>query len=212
MNDSRSNQALLKALAAARLKADPLVSIVEILGEWVLNCRSFEEVTAVLEGRRAAGDQAGNSIHPMSHSDSVRAVEISRRLWAMMRTMSRPRSAFAGLRLLHARVPRVGRPLRAGGTRRAAVRTGPPGSSENGDPAPGEAGPHSHKLEKLETAKPRQRRLDVVIGKSGTELHETASGLRRNRAAPNRPGALSVNPEKRLRSGNEFVLTASFEA
>ena len=153
----RSFPELLNVLQATMLTQDPHVRIVEMLGDWIFAHRSFDEVLAIIEGSYATGDQAA-FIRPMSHSDSVDAVNKQRQLWSATRRMSTPRFAFSASRLPRARAHRGGRAHRAGRTHKAAaVRTGPPGSSEDGDPEPGEAGPHSHRLEKLETAKTRQR-------------------------------------------------------
>ena len=80
------------------------------------------------------------------------ALKELRRGESLSKTTRTPQLAAATLRLPRARAHRAGR------TRTAAVsRTGPPGSSEDGDPEPGDAGPNSHRLEKIETATTRKR-------------------------------------------------------
>jgi len=81
----------------------------------------------------------------------VRELIKRRSIKSFSRTIRTPKLATARMRLSRARAHRTARTRTS-----VACCTGPPGSSEDGDPEPGEAGPNSHKLEKIETANTRQ--------------------------------------------------------
>ncbi len=172
MNDFRSFPELADALINAMSRPDPLVRIVELVGDWVLDARSFDEAPAMLEASFGAGTQSG-IIRPMPHRESVRAVNRRRRLWSLIHTLGTPRRHITVARRLRVCAPRVARTHRAGRARRTATgRTGPPGSSEDGDPEPGEAGPNSHRLEKLETAQMRTPFQPAEMARKMTTMNQ----------------------------------------
>jgi len=155
MNDFQSFPELVDAFREALSRQDPLVRIVELVGDWVLEARSFTDALARLEAGFGAGTQAG-LIRPMPHRESVRAVSRRRHIWSLMRSLGTPRRPRVGARRGPVRVMRVVRIHRGGRTRRTAAssRNGPPpGCADDGDPEPGEAGPDL----KLKQGKPRKR-------------------------------------------------------
>lgn len=142
---------------------EPLEWFIMFNGKLLCNFHTCEELLAFCD-RGIAGEDLAVSDHPMTQNESILAVKNQRQLWTTVKEEIPPRSYIAASRRLRVRAPRPGRIRRSGRihrgsrTHKAAVsRTGPPGSSEDGDPEPGEAGPHSHRLETIETAKTRQR-------------------------------------------------------
>jgi len=155
MNKYSNFQELVDNMNDALSHQDPMVRVVELLGPGILKYKSFKAAMVAIERAFAEGRPAVY-ILATSHEESVRAVTEHRARWAHIRKMRDTRTPIPASRRLCVRAPRVAKTSRAGRARKtAASRTGPPGSSDDGDPEPGESGPNSHEIIKNETAKTR---------------------------------------------------------
>jgi hypothetical protein len=147
---------------------NPVVAVVQTVGDWILGVQGQKVLSLVIKTAKRKGysfkgtDEAEKQVivcaFPMTRSESIIAVKKRSQGVALIRILGGLRKPIRTSRRLRACTPRVARTRRAGRARKAAAsRTGPPGSSEDGDPEPGDAGPNSHKLEKIETANTRKR-------------------------------------------------------